>query len=251
MKSDVVIIGGSAAGLFTAHLLASKGLQVRVFEGEEHLDPHPRTLIVTSQMRDLLESLGDQAVVNEIHRFELFADGRVATVTLQRPDLVIERSILIRELAVQAESSGAEVVLGRRFLDLYPDGRGLTLTLERRGEKRTEAALAEAVVGADGAFSQVAQAAGWPKQPTVPVVQAVVPLPQDLSPDTARVWFLPEETPYFYWLIPESPTQGVLGLIGEEGQEIRKSLERFLKRQDLKPVGYQGARIPLYTRLLR
>jgi flavin-dependent dehydrogenase len=80
------------------------------------------------------------------------------------------------------------------------------------------------------------------------LVQAIVPLPKDMPPNTARVWFIPQDTPYFYWLIPESPTRGALGLIGETGPETRKHLERFLEKRKLDPVEFQGARIPVYSR---
>jgi flavin-dependent dehydrogenase len=66
--------------------------------------------------------------------------------------------------------------------------------------------------------------------------------------DTTRVWFIPEDTPYFYWLIPDSPMRGVAGLIGEEGPDTFKALERFLSRQRLEPLEYQAARIPVYSK---
>src|SRR3989442_1922845 len=96
---SVAVIGASAAGLFAAYLLARKGVDVRVFEQAERLDPTPRTLIVTSRMRDLLGPIGERAVVNEIRRFELCADGRVGTVPLQRPDPVLSRSGLVPQLS--------------------------------------------------------------------------------------------------------------------------------------------------------
>src|SRR3970040_1585045 len=91
-SEPVSIIGGSAAGFYTAYLLARRGLPVRVFEQAERLDPWVRTLIVTSRMRNLLGPLGEGAVVNEIRRFELFTDGRSATIPLGGPDLIIERA---------------------------------------------------------------------------------------------------------------------------------------------------------------
>ncbi len=248
MTGNVAIMGGSAAGLFTAHLLACRGADVRVFEGADRLDPAPRTLIVTSRMRDLLGPLGGKVVVNEIRRFELFTDGRVATIPLARPDLIIERSRLIRSLAQQAQASGARLLFGRRFVGLEPNGAGLACRLERGKGGGTEEIRAGTVVGADGAFSRVAGAAGWPRPVTVSLIQAVVRPPEDLRLDTTRVWFIPEDTPYFYWLIPESPGRAVLGLIGEEGQPTRQRLDRFLDKRGLTPVEYQGARIPLYTR---
>ena len=41
MKQDVAVIGGSAAGLLTAALLAEKGLDVNVFEASKHLAAQP------------------------------------------------------------------------------------------------------------------------------------------------------------------------------------------------------------------
>src|SRR6185437_6151658 len=60
--------------------------------------------------------------------------------------------------------------------------------------------------------------------------------------------FVPADTPYFYWLIPESAERGALGLIGEVGSEARKHLEAFLVKRNLEPLAFQGARIPVYTR---
>ncbi len=244
---DVAVIGGSAAGLLTAHLLARKGLRVGVFEATDRLDPTPRTLIVTNRMRELLGPQGEGAVINEIHRFELFANGRVATVPLQRPDLVIDRPTLVRSLAGQAERSGARILLGQRFLGLQPNGKGLTLLLKQSKGGGSKEVSARTVIGADGAFSKLGQAAGWPTQPTVPLVQAIVRLPKNMPLDTTRVWFVPEDTPYFYWLIPQSPTRGVLGFIGTRGQEPRRHLERFLEKKELVPIEFQAAQIPQYT----
>lgn len=247
IREAVSIVGGSAAGLYTAYLLARRGVPAHIFEQAERLDPMPRTLIVTSRMRELLGPLGESSVVNEIRRFELFTDGRSATIPLARPDLTIERAKLIRELARQAQEHGAEVHLGRRFLGIEKNGRGLTVSLERTNGQAEEV-HAETVIGADGAVSRVAQAAGWGRQATVPLVQAIVRLPADMPADTVRVWFVPDDTPYFYWLIPDSPTHGALGLIGEEGQETRRRLEAFLRKRNLVAESFQGARIPLYTR---
>jgi len=244
---EIAIVGGSAAGLFTAYLLARAGREVRVFEGQDRLDSAPRTLIVTDGMRETLGGLGEKAVVNEIRQFELFTDGRVAKIALRRPDLVIERSALINELAGAARSAGSAVEFGRKLLSLHGQNHSLTLTMDRSHGGGTEEAQFRTVIGADGAVSRVAQAAGWPKPRTVPLVQTIVNLPPGMPPGTVRVWFIPDDTPYFYWLIPHSPTQGVVGLIGEDGSATRPVLERFLEKHRLMPLMYQGARIPVYT----
>ncbi len=245
---QVAVIGGSAAGFYTASLLAKAGCDVEVFERAAKLNPEPRTLIVTSHMRTLLGEVGDRAVVNEIRKFELFTDGRSAQVSLERPDLIIERTRLIQALAEQAQDHGAKVSLGSRFSSVESNGTGLRVGVERTENGRTDEVHADVVVGADGVLSRVAQAAGWPRQPTVPLVQAIVGMPANLSPDTVRVWFVPDDTPYFYWLIPESNERAALGVIGEDGQETRQRLERFMEKRGFTALEFQGARIPVYQR---
>src|SRR5207249_3536638 len=205
---SVAVIGASAAGLFAAYLLARKGVDVRVFEQAERLDPPPRTLIVTSRMRDLLGPIGERAVVNEIRRFELCTDGRVGTIQLERPDLVIDRSVLVRELAGHAEAAGARMLVGRRFVGLEASGEGLTFAVERIREGGTEGTYAGTVIGADGGFSAVARIAGWPQLATLPVVQATLRLPADLPLDTTRILLIPEDTLYCYGLIAEAILNG-------------------------------------------
>ncbi len=221
---------------------------MRVFEQSEQLDAAERTLIVTRRMNDLLGAAGKSSIVNEVRRFELFTDGRAATIDLAQPDLIIERAKLIRSLAEHAQEAGAEIHLGRSFRSLTPQPQKISLELQHTGENTSEEFAAETVVASDGALSAVAQAAGWPRPVTVPLVQAIVPLPKDMSPDTVRVWFVPKDTPYFYWLIPESSERGALGIIGESGSEVRKDLDAFLVKRKLEPLAFQGARIPVYKR---
>ena len=244
-RKDVVVVGGSAAGLYTAALLAAGGKRVRVLEAEERLEPAPRTLIVTHHLRGLLGRAADASVVNEIRRFELYTDGRSATIPLAQPDLIIERARLIRALAEDASAAGAAIDCGRRFLSLADSRGNLSLETESRG-KRDELRAA-VIVGADGAASRVARAAGWPALETVPLVQAIVRPPKDCYPDTVRVWFVPDDTPYFYWLIPESTERAALGLIAEDGRDAHRCLMRFLEKRGYEPLEFQGARIPVYS----
>jgi flavin-dependent dehydrogenase len=82
---------------------------------------------------------------------------------------------------------------------------------------------------------------------TTPILQAIVKLPKHHPVNTTRVWFQPEDTPYFYWLIPESAQQAAVGFVAEEGKSARLKLERFLARQGLEILQMQAARIPAYS----
>jgi flavin-dependent dehydrogenase len=244
-KDEIVIVGGSAAGLFTAATLARGGRAVRVLESKSTFEPDPRTLIVTDHFRNQLGASAGTSILNEIRRFELFTDGRSAEIALAKPDLIIERSKLIPGLAAEAQHAGAQVAFDSRFISLSPNSRGLHLEVESSG--RREELHAASVIGADGATSRVARAAGWPPIETVPLVQAIVRLPKDCPVDTTRVWFVPDDTPYFYWLIPESPERAALGIIGE-GADTAKRLARFLEKKNMEPLEWQGAQIPVYRK---
>src|ERR1700730_15642707 len=245
-NEEVIVVGGSAAGFYTAAKVAHGGKHVRVLESKRSFEPVARTLIVTDHCRSQLGASANESVLNEIRRFELFTDGRSAQVALAKPDLIIERAKLIPALARASRESGAEISYDTRFLGLSPDANGVQVQVESGG--RREELHAKNVVGADGAASRVARTAGWAPIDTVPLVQAIVRLPKDCPVDTTRVWFVPDDTPYFYWLIPESAERGALGVIGEDGRDTARCLERFLEKKGMEPLEWQGARIPVYKR---
>ena len=245
MSDSIGVIGASVAGLHAAWLIARGGRDVRVYESSPRLQPPPRSLIVTGAIRDLLGDRVEPAVRNEIHRFEVHAGGQTLEIPIESPDLIIERAILVRELARAATDAGARITFGHRLERMVAADRGIDLRFRNNGEVD---ACVDSVIGADGAIRTVAGEAGWPRQPLVPLVQAIVRWPRELSPHTVRVWFVPADTPYFYWLMPESGSLGALGIIGTERINSRAAIDRFACRQDLEVLGYQGARIPEYRR---
>ena len=245
-SQEILVVGGSAAGLYTAARLARAGKSVSVLESRPTLEANARTLIVTDHFKNQISAHAKSCILNEINRFELFTDGRSAQFSLQQPDLIIERSRLIRSLSEETQQAGAKLEYDTRFLGLSPNGNGLRVEVDQCGQRRE--LHAQNVVGADGAASRVARAAGWPAVETVPLVQAVVKLPKDCPPDTTRVWFIPDDTPYFYWMIPESAERAAVGVIGEHGQSTKARFDRFLEKKGFEPLEWQGARIPVYNR---
>ncbi len=110
---------------------------------------------------------------------------------------------------------------------------------------------AKTIIGADGVFSDVGKAASITPPPFVPIVQAEINLPKNWDPSVTKVWFDTQNTRYFYWLISESKEIGAVGLVGENQNETRKLLDRFLAQHHLQATAYQGGKVAMHHPKLR
>ncbi len=240
-ETAIAVIGASGAGLFAAWRLAAAGRPVVVYAGQGEPRWASRTLIVTDMLQRHWPGFPEPLLRHPITAFELWAGGTCLRLPLRRPDWVVERAEILAGLAALAQGAGATIRWGWRFVG-WEDGALWVRSPQGDSERIYPAAL----LAADGVRSQVGAAWGLPPPPRVLVLQARVVLPRWASPERAVVWFDPEATPYFYWLIPESPREGVLGLAAEPGQPIRVLLDGFLARLGLEPLGYQGGVVAAY-----
>lgn len=249
MRVDVAVVGASSSGLYAAELLAEGGARVAVFERTQRLDPARRTLIITPEIESLLGPVPGDVKLNTTGELALSAGDRAEQVRLRTPDLIIERGRLARWMADRARSAGAELHLGHRFRSLSQGSRGLRLDFETAAGSKT--VRAGALIGADGILSDVGRASGLPRPPVEPLVQAEIELPSGWDPGLTQVWFEPEKTRYFYWLIPESDSRAVVGLIGDGRAGAGALLKSFMARHGFRPLRYQGARVSMHHPGLR
>ncbi len=216
-----------------------------MFDAVERIGPPARTLIITNRLCSALGLDPSQAVVNRTGYLRLISSRRSATISLREPDLIVEREALVLLLAERAAAAGVEIRLGRRFAGIEAGDRGVTIRLETQ-DGRTERVCAWNVIGADGASSQVARAAGLGGFPKLSLLQARVELPSWVSVDTTQVWLHPQATRFFYWLEPESPSYCTVGLIADNPRQARESLANYLAAYGLAPLSYQSDQIPRY-----
>jgi len=249
-RDKAIIIGASTAGLFAAYLLAKEDIAVQVYDAREAFGQPPRTLIVTGKLTEVLGFDPREAVLNRVDRIELLSAGRHASVRLQEPDLVIERQKLIELLARKASEEGAEIRLGFRFLGFEDEGDGLVLSLQNLAKGTVHNIMANVLIGADGVLSNVAKATARDSRETVAIVQAKVVLPEKASADCVRVWFDRQRTEFFYWLIPESESRAVIGLVSRNDNSARESLLEFLHSLRCETLEFQAAWVPLHNHLL-
>jgi len=250
-RDKVIIIGGSTAGLLAAYLLAKERIPVRIYDERESLGQPARTLIVTSKLTELLGFVPHEAILNTVDRIEFLSANRDALVRLQEPDLVIERRKLIELLTRRAKEQGVEIQLGFRFLGFEDEGDGLVLSLQDLAKGTVHNIRTNTLIGADGMLSNVAKAASRDSRETVAIAQAKVVLREKASSDRVKVWFNRQRTEFFYWLIPESESRAVIGLISRDGNSARQSLGYFLESQGGEIVELQAARVPLHNPLLQ
>jgi flavin-dependent dehydrogenase len=246
-STPVAVIGASIAGLFAAQSLAELQVPVDVYERSEQLAPRARTLIVTPELQRVLGFSPRSATLNKVHTLELCTSSQSVRVALREPDLIVERSELIRLLADRALRAGAQLHFSQDFVSVQRDGARSVVELRNRGSQRASYVTPPAVIAADGVRSHVARSLGQARRPTVTVIQARVATSPHADPGIGRVWFLPEETQYFYWLCPESSGFAAVGLVDSNARDARAKLDRFLAAQGLQPLEYQSALIPLYT----
>jgi len=249
-KNDVVIVGASTAGLFAAYLLAKERIPVKLYDERVSLGEPYRTLIVTSKLTQVLGFAPHEAILNRVNRIELVSAHRHSIVELGEADLVIERQRLIELLAQKAGEEGAEIHLGFKFLGFEDEGERVVTSLANHTRGETLHVVTNVLIGADGALSDVAQAAARDSKKTVAIVQAKVMLTEKNSADCVKVWFDRQRTEFFYWLIPESKRTAVIGLIAKNMREAREGLEEFLPSQRCEVVEFQSGQVSLHTPFL-
>lgn len=243
---DVIVVGGSAAGLHLAAQVARGGARVLVLERSQSFGTPTRTLIVTPQLENFLSPLPQRCVDYRVDAMELHSPHAHRKVDLGQWDYVVDREQVNTALAERAEGAGAEVLKGATVVSIDFASEGAVVRAEIAGSNCSKL-KAGTLVGADGAHSTVAQSLRAAPLRMVPVLQAVVASPGGNFGAAARVWFDPVLTNYFLWLVPLSETSAVVGLVGGAGNPVRPVLDEFMHRRGLRPLGYQGAVIPLYA----
>jgi len=246
LEMKVIIIGASISGLYTATLLAKQGVNVEVYDRMSGLGGPSRTLIVTGKIKEVLDPVPEEIVLNQVKSLELFSKSRSARIELSYPDLIVERRRFVELLARTAKEAGVRLILNHQFEGYAQFGRKVGITLRDLETNEAKQISADILVGADGVQSAVSRAASRDGHPVAALVQARVTLPESGEQDTYRVWFDTNRTNYFYWLIPESGRVAAVGLIADDVSQARARLIEFLRERQLEAIEFQSAIVPMH-----
>jgi len=231
----IAVIGAGPAGCYYASLV--KDREVHIFEEHETVGrPVSCTGILTDSVRRVLGDIPEDLVVSRIRRFKLTAPGgKSMYVDLDKVNLILDRAAFDCHLLHGALSSGAVLHLGERFTGYRRRAGGYEVRTSRGTYQ------AEMIVGADGPFSPVAQAAGlYRDRAFVAGLQARCRYP-GLEEGVTEIRLTLGE---FSWIVPEDAATARVGVIGPQGRALQRDY-RILLNGSL-PIEDQSGVIPVY-----
>jgi flavin-dependent dehydrogenase len=175
-------------------------------------------------------------VVNRIRQFKLVApDGKSMYVDLDKVNMILDRAAFDRHLTGRALANGARLHLGERFVGCMRHGTVYEIQTSRG---RYEA---EMIVGADGAFSAVAHAAGlYRKRAFVTGWQARCRYP-GLEPGVTEIRLALGD---FSWIVSENRITARIGVIGPDGPALRRDHRALLGSSQI--IEDQSGMIPVH-----
>lgn len=151
MAKKVVVVGAGVIGLLLAKRLAKNGIDTTVYESKRKVSDNTAKAsgIFSKEGLSRLDVDWEGAMVTTLNGATIFAGGENFKVAAKGDKAyVLDRGVFAEICANEAEEAGAKIVLNNRL------DREQILQLKNDQNK--------IVVGADGAVSNVASAAGFP-----------------------------------------------------------------------------------------
>ena len=221
MYYDVVIAGGSVAGLFCAREVASSGHSVLVLEEDYEIGTpeHCGGLVSTSGLEDLGVVPHRKTFDHLIESAEIFAPNGTSFIVNSKKQKVAEisRRELDKQVAHQAQKMGAEIRVKTSFLEKTNDGI-------RTNDGMIECKI---IVDARGVSSLIQK----DREGILSSAQYEI-FADWIKKGKVEVYFDQEKYPgFFAWIIPSSEGKGKVGVAGR-GINAAETLERFLATKD-------------------
>lgn len=218
MDYDVVIAGGSVAGLLCAREIASKNYKVLVIEEDSEIGTpeHCGGVVSISAMDDLGVIPMRATLDNKIRSAKLIAPSGKSFTLDARPQqvIVLDRREFDKQIAHQAQVNGAEIQVRTQLREITKQG-----VRTSDGEIKCKV-----VVDARGAASLVQ------KDRTGILQSAQYEIFADwIDKERIEVYLDQEKYPgYFAWVIPTRRDEAKVGVAGK-GINPAQALEEFLK----------------------
>ena len=224
-RFDVVVVGGGPAGAVTARVAATAGASVLVLERRTRIEePSACAGLVSPRTLSVLGA-SEACVIRRLRGITFHAPGGGSLSVRATSDraLVVDRSVLERELLAHAAEAGADVRLGTTATG-WRDG-----VVHFDSPSGEETASCAVLVGADGPESQVASWSGLRATSCgLRAVQVEIELPPG-GADNVHVFVGRRVAPgFFAWSIPAQDGRFRVGLAVGPGADPAPHVEALL-----------------------
>ncbi len=244
--ASVSVIGAGPAGSYAAYLLAKKGFDVSVFEEHPVIgEPVACTGVIAADVISGLLKLPDEIIASRAEKARIIApDGNSTEVKLKN-NAVVDRAKLDQHIAGMAKKEGAKYYASHRFLAIEKNNSKVVAKIKNKNLNETIALESDWLIGADGAASDVAKAAGiFGNRRFYAGMQATVKMEND-----GAIEFFPSAKG-IAWKVPESRNSVRIGVAAE--RNAGSYFEEFIEQAAGKGYGSrvtarQAGAIPLYN----
>ena len=232
----ITVVGAGPVGCYAASLLADK-FKVVVFEEHSKIGlPVQCTGIVTQEIFSFIPKR-NCFIINKVKDVRIFPpDNKFLKLSLQEPDLIIDRTRFDNYFYNLAKRKGVKFYLNHKFLSAK-NGFIFVKDLKLGRVKKFKSSI---LIGADGPLSSVARASDlFSKRKFFIGVQAVVKRKNNNTID-----FYPFKHG-FGWAIPENKSTLRVGVASRTNP--KEHFEKLLRKYKGKIIAKQGGLIPLFN----
>ncbi len=252
---DAVVVGGGPAGATAATDLADKGLNVMLLDKAGRIKPCGGAIPPAA-----MEEFGIPDALLKAHATSarmIAPSGTTVDMPIDGGYVgMVDREEFDEWLRERAATHGATRVTGK-FKRIDRDGDGTALLHYLDGDGQEHVVRARAIIGADGARSEVRKQAipGAEKIPYVAAYHEIIQAPatdqsgDEFDGNRCDVYYQGELSPDFYaWIFPHGDTVSVGVGSARKGYSLRGAIDELRQKTGLDgttTVRCEGAPIPL------